>query len=282
MPKLREPHALVVLSPWIDAGSVGTLVMSALSARFGARELGRLAKPGCFFDFTRYRPVTLIRNGMRELSIPNSVISYSINERGNDFLFIRLLEPHMWAENYVESTVKLLQRMSVKRYCLIGAMYDVVPHTRALLVSGSARGKGTERDLQLIDAQRSDYQGPTTITMMISEHLHALGAETMSLIVHLPQYAQADEDFSGYLRMLEMLSIIYRFPIDSTDIEKARKHMARVNTEVSQDPQLEGMVKHMEKMYDARSAEHATGVPPKLAPEVERFLSEMDKRFRTN
>jgi hypothetical protein len=56
VPELNEPYAFAILHPWIDVNNVGSLVLNGLETQFEARELGKLAKPGNFYDFTRYRP----------------------------------------------------------------------------------------------------------------------------------------------------------------------------------------------------------------------------------
>ncbi len=53
LPELRSPHAVSMLRPWIDAGNVGTLIVTWLESALRAEELARLARPGNFFDFTR-------------------------------------------------------------------------------------------------------------------------------------------------------------------------------------------------------------------------------------
>src|SRR5512136_1904551 len=136
-PELREPHALAVLQPWIDVGNVGTLVLSRLESQWNAAELGRLLRPGTFFDFTRYRPVLYTKEDRRGLAIPNTVVSHGKSDTGKDFLLLRLLEPHMQAETYVDSVLELFKEFGVKSYCLLGSMYDMTPHTRPLPVSGS-------------------------------------------------------------------------------------------------------------------------------------------------
>jgi len=82
LPKLKEPHALAMLRPWIDVGSVGTLIFSQLEHYLGAKELGRLARPGNFFDFTRYRSTIYSEEGYRQVSIPSTTISYARQEKG--------------------------------------------------------------------------------------------------------------------------------------------------------------------------------------------------------
>ena len=53
VPELRNTCAIANLRPWVDVGRVGTLALRSLEHHMGAQELGRLARPGEFFDFTR-------------------------------------------------------------------------------------------------------------------------------------------------------------------------------------------------------------------------------------
>jgi hypothetical protein len=82
-------------------------------------------------------------------------LRYARREGGNDILFLRLLEPHALAEVYVDSVLRLLKALKVKKYCLLGSMSDVVPHTRPLIVNGGAIGIETVRDLKKSEAQPS-------------------------------------------------------------------------------------------------------------------------------
>ena len=91
LPELREPHVFAMVRPWVDVGSVGTLTLNRLERFMGSKELGRLSRPGTFFDFTRYRPNMRLVDGKREVKIPNSIIRYAQTENGHDFLFFHLL-----------------------------------------------------------------------------------------------------------------------------------------------------------------------------------------------
>ncbi|MFQ5874645.1 MAG: PAC2 family protein, partial [Dehalococcoidia bacterium] len=92
LPELDQPHAIAMLRPWVDVGSVGTVALSRLERHFAAQELGRLAQPGHFYDFTRYRPVLRYVEGVRHVTVPNTLINYAQREGERDFLFVRLLE----------------------------------------------------------------------------------------------------------------------------------------------------------------------------------------------
>src|SRR5438094_6738650 len=117
VPELREPHALVMIRPWVDVGSVGTLTLGRLQRHFTAEEFGKLARPGTFFNFTRYRPNVRNVNGERKTTFPNSNVYYAQPEGGPDLLFLHLLEPHAMAEDYVDSIVDLLKHFKIGVYC---------------------------------------------------------------------------------------------------------------------------------------------------------------------
>lgn len=281
LPELKQPHALAMLRPWIDVGSVGALTILRLETYFGAKELGRLARPGNFFDFTRYRPTAYFKEGHREFSIPNTTISYAKRETGHDFLFIKLLEPHMLGELYVNSVLQLLKKFEAKRYCLLGSMHDMVPHTKKLLVSGGAIGEKAEQNLAKAGILPSDYQGPSTITFLITQQTSQLGIEAMWFIVHLPQYIQLDEDYRGKVRLMEVLESIYNIPKDDADIERAEQQLQSVNMAVDESPELKAIMPQLEARYQARIEKKEEKIVP-LPPELEKFLRELGNHFGQN
>jgi len=280
LPELKEPHALAMLQPWVDVGSVGTLTLSWLEKHFKIKELARLARPGNFFDFTRYRPTIYWSEDQRQTTIPNTYVNYSKQKAGNDFLFIHLLEPHSHSEVYIESVLRLLARFGVKRYCLLGSMYDYMPHTKPLIVTGGAAGEKTQQELKRMGIERSDYQGPTSITSLVSQRAANTGVETMSLIVHLPQYTQLDEDYTGAVRIMEVLGSLYNLPMDEAYIKKAERQQEQISAALEKNPQLKAIVEELETRYEARAEKKKEEETPRLSPEVEKFLSEMDRRFR--
>ena len=215
LPELNEPIAFAVLRPWIDVNSVGTLVLSELEAQFEGDELARLAKPGEFFDFTRYRPTIHLEEGIRRVAVPNVTLRYGKRAGERDLLFLHLLEPHARSELYIDSILKLLKACKARKYVLLGSMYDVVPHTRPLIVNGGAREGCPEGPERGPGALTSGYEGPTTITILISQKGPALGIETLSFIVSLPQYVSLEEDYLGKVRLMEILNVLYNIPIDT-------------------------------------------------------------------
>lgn len=283
LPQLSAPHAVVMLDPWINAGNVGSLTLSWLETHFKATEVGKLSRPGNFFDFTRYRPTTLYEGEKRRLEIPNVHVTYAQTGTAHDFLFIRLLEPHNHAEFFMESFTRLLQKFEVAQYCQVGSMYDLVPHTRPLLVTGRASDKDATAKLERLGmssgSRGGGYSGPTSITSLVSIQAAEMGMETMSLMVHLPQYTQFEDDYTGAVRLMEALAAFYNLPQDESYAKRASEQMEQINTAVEKDSQIRATVEQLESTYDSRAKRRAARSASHLSPEVERFLNEMGKRL---
>jgi len=272
VPRLNDAYVFAILRPWIDVNNVGSFILDGLETQFAAKELARLAKPGNFFDFTRYRPTAHFEEGIRRISIPNTTLHYAKREEANDLLFLRLLEPHALAELYVESLLRLLTTLKVKKYCLLGSMYDMVPHTRPLIVNGGAIGKETELDLKRSDTQPSKYEGPTTIMTLITQRAPNLGIETIWFIVSLPQYVVVEEDYLGKVRLMEILNLLYNIPIDKHDFERAVEQRNSINKKIERTPELKKLIPQLETLYDVRTTRKEGERTPELSPEIEEML----------
>ena len=277
VPELKDPHVLAVLKPWVDVGSVGTLSLSRVERHLHAQDLGRLVRPGRFYDFTRYRPRSFLNQGKREFSIPNSVIRCATREEGNDLILIHLLEPHVYGEDYTDSVLEVLKFFGVKRYSLIGAMYDMVPHTRPLLVSGGDRDPDTEEEYRMVRVRPSNYEGPTSITYLISLQAGQIGMETRTYVVHLPQYFQVDEDFTGTTRLMEILCSLYQLPKRLMDPERGQQQYDALRDIVGEASEVSSLLERLEERYDNEQQEGT--VSPPLSPNIEQFLRKLDQDF---
>ena len=286
MPTLKAPHALIMVRPWVDVGSVGTLALETLEDHFGAIEMGKLARPGRFFDFTRYRPTMRLQDGNRQVEVPNSTIKYAQTEDGPDYLFFHLMEPHALGEDYTDSVLEVFKHFGISRYCRLGGMYDAVPHTRPLLVTGDTGRVSVRGDGGGLKRRRSSYQGPTTILNLITEGVPKLdpGIDVVTLMVHLPQYLQVEEDYLGTSRLLEVLSSIYELPDGLPPTERGQEQYRQLDGAVERNGDLKSLIEQMEANYDAQetAAKEEQPETPTFAPEVAQFLEEMDRRFGDN
>jgi hypothetical protein len=278
-----------MIRPWVDVGSVGTLTLNRLERYMGSKELGRLDRPGTYFDFTRYRPNMRLVDGVRQVKIPNSTIRYATTETGPDYLFLHLLEPHSNGEDYTDSILEVVRYFGVKRYCRLGAMYDAVPHTRPLLVTGSLGSVEQKRPVPNFKLSQSTYQGPTTIMNLLSEGIERDQIETINFMVHLPQYVQLEEDYAGTSRMIEVLSSVYEnIPLDLAPVRRGQRQYRELNATVDRNSELKTLIQQMEQYYDSQltaEAEAAASTEGEstttLSPEIEAFLSELGDRLES-
>jgi hypothetical protein len=288
LPELRNPHVIASLTPWIDAGSVGSLSIERIERFMDAEDLGKLATPGTYFDFTRYRPIVYYEDGERRMKIPNADMRFARGDFDHDFIFLHMLEPHSFSEEYIDALVEVLTHLNIKRFVRIGAMYDAVPHTRPLLVMGTRNGEPMEGVEGVTGNRRRPYQGPTSIMNMVGERLVAQGVESMMLMARLPHYVELEADFAGRTKMLQVLSTLYSFPPEYAQSRRDTQQYERVSSEMQRNPQVKSLVERLESDYDARRGRRQQQNPdtePKeeaseetqtpLPPSVEQFLGEL-------
>jgi hypothetical protein len=151
-------------------------------------------------------------------------------------------------------------------------MYDAVPHTKPLIVHGGATGGEAELELKKSGAQPSDYQGPTTITILITQRAPQFGMEAIWFIVSLPQYVVLEEDFLGKMRLMEILNLLYNIPIDREDVERASEQLHLINQKVERTSELKSLLPQLETLYEVRMKRKEGEKMPKLSPEVEEML----------
>jgi predicted ATP-grasp superfamily ATP-dependent carboligase len=275
-------HVFTIIPPWLNAGESARLATEYIQENTNAQPLAQLSAPGEFFDFTRYRPNISLVGGVSKLEIPNAVSSFS---KGSsiDFIFLRLPEPHMRSEVYIESVLELFKYFKVKRYNLIGSMYEMLPHTRPPFITGSASNQWLQNSIEVARVLPSNYEGPTSIMSLLAQEAKKLGIETLSLVVHLPIYLPVPADHRGETRLLEVCEALYGIPVPQADIEKARDENEQVKETaeafLKQNPQLRFMLTQLEDNYDARVNNHQQ---VSLSPEIEKFLQDMSRGFEAS
>lgn len=282
LPQVESPHLLIALQPWIDVGSVGTMTLAFLEQQWDANEIGKLSRPGKFYDFSRYRPMLFRRDGERHVAVPNTFLRHARSPSGHHWLFLHGLEPHSHGEDYVEAVFAVLRRFGVRQYTLIGSMYAPVPHTRDPIASGGAASEALRGRLQGAGVRESDYEGPTTILATMPQMASAEGIETASIIVQLPAYIQLERDYCGAETLLQLLSRAYSLELDLGPLqEESERQRTATLASVADNPQLQSMVAELERVYDAerstQSAEEPDGAP--LSPELEGFLKDVQTRL---
>jgi hypothetical protein len=164
-------------------------------------------------------------------------------------------------------------------------MYDAVPHTRPLLVTGTLGNVTMNREVPNFKVRKSTYQGPTTIMNLLSEGIEKSEIESINFMVHLPQYVQLEEDYAGTSRMIEVLSSVYdSIPQDLAPTGRGQRQYRDLSASLERNTELKALIQQMEAYYDAQldseDAPTEQSVPTAtLSPEIERFLTELGERL---
>jgi predicted ATP-grasp superfamily ATP-dependent carboligase len=275
---------LVALQPWVDVGSVATMTLAYVGETLNAQPLGHLARPGHFFDFTRYRPMLTRQEGKRIVTVPNTRLHYATNGESTDWVLMHTLEPHTNGDEFVEGLIELVSRLGIREYVLVGSMYAPVPHTRAPIVSGGATSDRMREKLLAAGVRESNYEGPTTILAMLSTTVPDEGIDTASIILQLPAYAQVERDYMGLEALLTLVQSLYGISVDLAPVrEEAERQRQALDETAQEDPRLQVWLRELEAAYDAEV--RALPVPedgedaPQLSPELEKFLRDVERRW---
>jgi len=149
-------------------------------------------------------------------------------------------------------------------------MFDSVPHTKPLPVTGSYNGWIPPSPLDETLKNKSRYTGPTSMTSQLSQILYKnLSVETMSLMVHIPLYIKLDDDFLATTRLLESLSHIYKFGTDFPERKKGENQYIEIHKNLQNNNQVNEMIKQFENQSDGSDVID-------LSPEIESFLKDLE------
>jgi hypothetical protein len=283
--KLKLPDNEIVaisnLRPWINAGRVGTITLNKLKNLTNAKEIGSLDDPGTFFDFTRYRPRFKYENETRKLIIPNIKIHLGHHKNKNiSFLFIDLREPHYNSQLLIDSIYQFLSQSKIQEYCRIGSMYDSVPHTRPMIVSGA-----NTSNAKLINTSNNKYQGPTSILNLLSEKLTENGVKSSTLMAHIPQYIQLDNDYFASAKVLECLAEMYDLDKSIADKSFGETQYNDFTESLKFNSELNKLVSALEKYYDSNYSEKKSdesNPDTPMSDELENFLDNISSKFEDN
>ncbi len=77
-----------------------------------------------------------------------------------------------------------------------------------------------------------------------------------------------------------VLYSLYGIPVNEADIRKAENQLKNIDIAVNRNRKVKEIVAQLEAHYDARTSTRKKEELPKLSPEIENFLKEMERRFR--
>ena len=105
--------------------------------------------------------------------------------------------------------------------------------------------------------RRSTYQGPTSIVNMVSNLLEDSDIVSTSLMAHLPQFVQLEEDHMGKSRLMEALCSMYDFPESLIRPERGRKQYEEISSAIQNNNEVRRLIRQFEQYYDRIQSSHS-------------------------
>ena len=260
-PARPAEQMLIAFRGWPDAGDAATAAVNYLLTALGAEKFAEI-DPEEFFNFTQERPrSTRSKDGKRHLHWPANEFFYfpgqpdgpgqSGNAAAPSLLIYLGTEPHLRWRTFASLVSELARRCGVKSAVHIGALLDAVPHTRSTRFSGSSSSRKVQRALEGRSIRSSNYQGPSGITLPISESLINKGISFTTLWGHVAHYLHATPNFRVSLGLARNLSRMLELSADLQPlVTMADAYDREVGQAIAGDEQLCKYIATLEERYD--------------------------------
>lgn len=266
-PDLRSPSAVLAFSGWGDAGSCSTNAASHLIATIEGDAFA-LIDPDEFFAFSDNRPqVEFDESGLRSIHWPrNEFHALHLPER--DLVVALGEEPNLRWRAFGESVAEVLGSVGVERIVLLGAFLGQIPHSRPTALVGSAPDPTVLPRYQIA---ATNYEGPTGIVGVLTQHLAEAGFEAMSVWAAVPHYLGGADYPPATYALVRKAAEVLELPLDTDELAaNSVEFRLSVDAAVARNAELSQYVRKLESEYE--SEEQA--VSETLVDEIERFLKD--------
>jgi len=234
-------------------------------------------------DYRARRPIIYFdQDHLTDYQPPRLRLYLAHDEIGQPFLLLAGFEPDFRWEQFTAAVLALVSRFNVSSTTWVHAIPMPVPHTRPIGVTVS----GNRTDLiESMSVWRPHTQVPANALHLVEFRLQEIGAWAIGYVLLIPHYLADTEFPSAALSALESTSASTGliFPTDRLR-EKNREFVARIDEQVSDNPELAKLVGTLEERYDAymegstlrsplTDEDGALPTADEIAAELEKFLA---------
>jgi len=287
---LESPVMIVAFEGWNDAADVATDTIEQIELACDAEPIGEIAGDD-YFDYLDQRPTVVNRGGLsRSVEWPRILVSVCRPPGlAQHVVTVRGPEPGLRWRRFASEFVDLVDTLGVTQVVLLGAFLADTPHTRPITLTGTAFSR--ER-LELMDVDRSDYEGPTGMTGVLQQTLTEAGVPAVSVWAAIPHYVAAPPNPKGTARVLGWVVENLGVPVPLEHVEEeARLWEERVDAAAEEDEDLRDYIVSLEERGDDVDPEPDRGLASRgetmplvdgdaIAAEFERFLRGDEGRER--
>lgn len=308
LPALREPLLVVAFGgAW---GSSALAALEHIADERGTRLLASIEAER-FVDLTVHRPVVSIEDaadsdgedgpgldgargpggtagGQRVLSWPE--IRFELLEAGaaadvgrdnpRDIVLLLGPEPHLRWADFAAAVTAAMERIGVRESVMLGAFRMPTPHSRPVPLQLYTSDQALASALRL-PGEPWRYEGPASITTLLSVACEDRGWPTASLIAAAPFYVDAEPQPHATLALVRALARALDIEVDLESLEDdVRELDAEAEEARGRSEPFAALVANLEQEYDRGAGSFdsidlaAAPTAPELLADVAAFLEE--------
>jgi proteasome assembly chaperone (PAC2) family protein len=244
----EAPALIAAFEGWNDAANAASDALRFLLRALDASEVHELDAQS-YFDFQAARPQVEIVNGVvRDLRWPATKL-YRARLGRRDVVLALGVEPNLHWPAFCSEILDHARALDRAVVVTLGALLGDTPHTRPIVVTGTASDPRTASRLHL---QRSRYEGPTGIVGVLADAARQAGLMSVSLWAPVPHYVASPPNPKATLALLERLAALLGTELDLRNLAlAAHAWEQQVDSVARDDEQLMEYVRSLELRHDA-------------------------------
>jgi proteasome assembly chaperone (PAC2) family protein len=274
-PSLRSPILVCAFRGWNDAAGAASAALGAIADSFAAEPLAEI-DPEEYFDFQATRPTIVLSEGQsRQIDWPsNQLIAVRVPGADRDLVLFDGTEPNLRWRTFSETVATAADTLGVEMVISMGALVAEVSHTLPVPITGIA---SSEKLVEELDLQRSNYEGPTGVVGVVHDCCRQLGMTSASLWAAVPHYVAAVPNPKAALALLRRLEGLTGIAVDATELEEeTASYEEQIGRAVEANPEIAELVERIEADQVEQLGPEGDELPSAdtIAREFQQFLQQ--------
>ena len=255
-PVLKNTRMVLGFFGWMDGGNVSTGTVEYLKNKLKAKKFAEINPqnfyvfnlPGAMEQVAHFRPYCRVQNGfLLDFQYPQNEFFY--DEKNNLILFSGK-EPNLRWNEYADCIFELGDKFDLKELYFVGSVAGPIPHTREPRISCYVSNKQQKAQLKDYDLKFTDYEGPASITTLLTKLSKEKGIEMINFVAEIPIYVQT-QNSKGIKAIIRRLIKLLDIDIDLGELFKRSDEFEKnINEIVAKQPKLAEQIKKLEENYD--------------------------------
>lgn len=255
-PILKTTRMVIGFSGWMNGGNVSIGTVEYLKNNLKVKKFAEIQPekfyifnlPGTMEQVGQFRPYCKIQDGLLiNFQYPKNEFFY--DKKNNLILFLGK-EPNLGWNEYASCIFDMGEKFNVKRMYFVGSVASPIPHTREPRISCSSSNEKQKAQLKDYDVRFSNYEGPASITTLLTKLSKEKGMEMINFVAEIPIYIQSQNP-KGIKAIIRRLIKLLDIDIDLSELFKRSDEFEKnINGIVKNQPKLVEQIKKLEEDYD--------------------------------